>query len=377
MAKKVIISVISDLVTDQRVNRTANTFFKLGYEVILVGRQMKQSMPVESRPYKVVRFRLPYEKGPLFYISYNLRLCWFLLRNKAGLIWANDLDTLLPCRIVSKLYGSKLVYDSHEYFTGVPELENRPAVQRIWKSLEKMVLPGISYMITVNDSIAGLYEKEYRKKPIVIRNIPDYKPATTSLNVESFKEKHGLPTGKKIIIMQGSGINVERGGEEAVLAMQFVSGAVLLIIGSGDVMGKLMEMSKADNLKDKIFFKDKMPFEQMMQFTAIADIGLTLDKDTNINYRFSLPNKLFDYIHAGIAVLASDLVEVRKVVEEYKVGEILKEHNPTALAVLINQMLSNELMLAQWKTNAGLAASILTWPNEEKKILQLLNEVYR
>lgn len=377
MGKKVILSVISDLVTDQRVSRSAQTFFKLGYEVILVGRQMKNSLPMDIRPYRIVRFKLPFEKGPWFYVTYNLRLFWFLLWNKTDLLWANDLDTLLPNCLVSWFYNKKLIYDSHEYFTGVPELESRPDIQRVWKKLENMLLPKISYMITVNDSIAGLYESEYGKKVIVVRNIPDYTPVAASVNADAFKELVGLPVEKKIVILQGSGINLDRGGEEAVLAMQFVENAILLIIGSGDVIFRLKEMSKAINLKDKIIFKDKMPFEQMMQYTLIADIGLTLDKDTNINYRFSLPNKLFDYIHAGIAVLATDLVEVRKIVEAYQVGVVLKHLSPESLSERINYMLSDEIRLVQWKTNARKAALELTWFNEEKKIVTLIDEVFR
>lgn len=90
----------------------------------------------------------------------------------------------------------KLIYDSHEYFTGVPELESRPDIQRVWKKLENMLLPKISYMITVNDSIAGLYESEYGKKVIVVRNIPDYTPVAASVNADAFKELVGLPVEK-------------------------------------------------------------------------------------------------------------------------------------------------------------------------------------
>jgi glycosyltransferase involved in cell wall biosynthesis len=374
LAKKIIISVISDLATDQRVNRTANTFYRRGYKVILVGRKMKKSLEMDTRPYKVKRFELPFEKGPLFYICYNLRLFLYLLWNDADVYFANDLDTLLPNGLLAKMTGKKLVYDSHEYFTGVPELESRPDVQKIWKRIERWLFPGLSYIITVNDSIASLYKQEYHKDLIVIRNIPDM-PVLPSFDSSSFKAKNGLPSGKKIIIMQGSGINVDRGGEEAVMAMEHVDNAVLLIIGAGDVIENLKEMSKKEYLAGKIIFRDKMPFAQMMEFTRVADIGLTLDKDTNINYRYSLPNKLFDYLHAGIAVLASDLVEVRKIVEHYNAGCIVQGHEPLKLAEKINEMLSDENRLAEWKTNAVKASKELTWENEEKKLLMLIDEL--
>jgi len=373
LAKKIIISVINDLVTDQRVSRTANTFHRLGWKVVLVGRKMEKSAEMDKRPYKVVRFELPVEKGPLFYIFYNIRLFFFLAWNDADVYFSNDLDTLLPNFIVSKLTGKKLVYDSHEYFTGVPELESRPDVQRIWKKLEQFLFPRLSYIITVNDSIAGLYEKEYQKKITVIRNIPEFPALPPLSDREEFKFRNGLPSEKKMIIMQGAGINIDRGGEEAIQAMKHVDDAFLLVIGSGDVIETLKKTASAEFSAGKIFFMDKMPYPRMLEFTRAADIGLTLDKDTNINYRFSLPNKLFDYIHSGIAVLASDLVEVKKIVEQYDTGCIVKSHDPGVIGAMLNDMLSDSNRLAGWKKNAVAASAELTWDTEQKKLLSLID----
>lgn len=345
--------------------------------MILVGRELKNSLPVGHKPYRVVRFKLPVEKGPWFYAFYNVRLFLFLLWNETDLLYANDLDTLLPNVLVSRINGSKLIYDSHEYFTGVPELENRPEIQRIWKRIEKRLVPRLSYIITVNESIADLYRNEYGRSVTVIRNVPDNEGIPDPGDVKVFRERHGLPADKRIVVLQGSGINVDRGGEEAVLAMKYLQDTMLLIIGGGDVIDKLKQLSEGDQVKGKVLFLDKMPYSQLIQFTRACDIGLTLDKDTNINYRFSLPNKIFDYIHAGIAVLASDLVEVKKIVEQYQTGCILSEHNPESLAALINYMLSNTDRLNLWKANSKKAAAELNWDHEKTKLNELLNEVFR
>src|SRR5438105_4003003 len=162
--KKAIISVVSDLVTDQRVHRVASTLEENGLEVILVGRQMGKSLPLETRTYKTVRFRLWWEKGALFYAAYNVRLFFYLLVHSADVLVANDLDTLLPNFLISKIKRAELFYDSHEYFTGVPELMNRKGIQRIWKMIERYIFPKLKHVYTVNDSIASLYEKEYHIK---------------------------------------------------------------------------------------------------------------------------------------------------------------------------------------------------------------------
>lgn len=333
-------------------------------------------MELEALPYSTKRFVLLFEKGPLFYISYQVHLFFFLLFRNVDLLISNDLDTLLPNFIISKLKGSNLLYDSHEYFTEVPELVNRPVIQKTWKLLERFLFPRLSYIITVNDSIASLYEKEYHKKIQVVRNIPDMQ-TDTAFDSAAFRKKQGLPLDKKILILQGSGINIHRGAEEAVEAMEYVNGAVLLIAGSGDVIHTLKEMSRQEKLAGKIVFRDKMPFEQLMQFTRSADLGLTLDKDTNINYRFSLPNKIFDYIHAGIAVLASDLTEVKKIVQDYQVGDLVSKTDPVTIAKKINEMLGDENQLEHWKANARKAALELTWEQEQKKLHAITYELLR
>lgn len=172
--KKVILTVINDLVTDQRVDRTARVLLDMGYEVLMVGRQKSDSMkmPWEKNPYEVHRMRLLFEKGPLFYAEYNLRLFFFLVSQKVDLLFSNDLDTLLPDFLHHKLRKIPIIYDSHEYFTETPEVIHRPFVMKFWKFLEKSMVPNLKYCITVNQSIADLFKEKYGNNFVVVRNIP-------------------------------------------------------------------------------------------------------------------------------------------------------------------------------------------------------------
>ena len=134
--KRIIVSVTNDLTTDQRVDRSCITLIKMGFDVLLVGRQLSHSLDLEPRNYRTKRMKLWFTRGPLFYAEYNLRLFFFLLVHKADILLSNDLDTLPANYLASGIRHLTLVHDCHEYFRGVPELNNRGFVAGIWKFLE-------------------------------------------------------------------------------------------------------------------------------------------------------------------------------------------------------------------------------------------------
>lgn len=360
--KRIIVSVTNDLSTDQRVDKVCRFLLSQGYSVILVGRLRKNSKPVINRPYKTKRLRLLFDKGPLFYAAFNFRLFFYLVIRRTDLLLANDLDTLLGNYVATKFKSStNLVYDSHEYFTEVPELKGRKA-KKIWEGIEAWILPNIETCYTVNESISNLYFSKYGKKMSVVRNIS---PLWRQTNLLS-KEELGLPIDKKIIIIQGAGINVDRGAEEAVEAMKFVQNAVLIIVGDGDVVPQLKTVVQLQNMEDKVLFFPKQEYLRMMNYTFHSDIGLTLDKATNINYQFSLPNKVFDYIHTGTPIIATNLVEVARIVNDYKVGHILTTFDALSLSKAINDLLTQEDRLIEYKANCEIAQQVLNWENETK-----------
>jgi len=365
--KRAIISVINDLVTDQRIDKTASVLVDLGFEVLMVGRRKTDSPRMPDRVYETLRMRLLWEKGPVFYAEYNIRLFLLLLSHPADLLVSNDLDTLLPNFLAHKLKRIPIVYDSHEYFTATPELVDRPKVQRIWKWIEKTIVPKLKNCITVNASIAEMFEKEYHVPFKIVRNIPRQRegvaiPSRSELN---------LPEGKKIILMQGAGINVQRGAEEAVEAMKYIDSAILLIVGGGDVLPELKKMVQDMSLQEKVVFVARQTPEKLAGYTAHADIGLTIDKDTNINYRFSLPNKLFDYIYAGVPVLASPLVEIKRIIQHYEIGTFIENHDPVHIAETINALLQDENRMSQYRQNTKKAASELNWENEKNTLIDI------
>ena len=371
--KRAIVSVINDLVTDQRVNKSCLALQKAGYVVLLVGRKQRKSPPMDDRPYSTHRMKLLFEKGPLFYAEYNIRLFLFLLFHRSKLLLSNDLDTILPNYFISRLKGCKMVFDSHEYFTETPELVHRPKVQKVWKRIEGFVVPKLEEMITVCDSIADLFREKYGVKCHVIRNIPSRK----ALPPKGDKQALGLPANKHLLILQGSGINIQRGAEELVQAMTLLDDCFLMIIGGGDVLPVLKQMVEEQGITGRVRFFPRMPYAQMMACTQLAELGFCLDKDTNLNYRFSLPNKLFDFIQAGVPIVASHLTEIEKIIRQYDIGLFIENHEPSTIAATIREALMDKDRIAVWKQNLSVAAQELCWENEERKLLEIYHHYDR
>ncbi|HAJ98687.1 MAG TPA: glycosyltransferase [Bacteroidales bacterium] len=364
---RVVFTVSNDVFTDQRVNKMAQTIYAMGFSPLIVGVKRPDSLHFAPEYAGIVRLPIWFRKGFLFYAELNIRLFFYLMGIKMHLIVANDLDTLLPAHLVARIRNKPLVYDTHEYFTGTPDVALRPTRRWFWGNLENWLFPKQQTIITVNNSIANLYKEKFGKNLVVVRNMPRYRQL--QLN-ESFSIA-GLDPSKNIVLIQGSGLNTGRGTEELILAMQpeyGICNTQLLVIGDGNAKQQLMDLADSKGLQNLVIFLPRMPYDLLMQHTARATIGATLDKPFCTNYLYSLPNKLFDYILAGLPVLASDLPEVKAIVGKYDVGMICKSNEPQEIAKCINEMLSDAQRLKQWQTNCLQAAKTLNWENQEETI---------
>ncbi len=365
--RRAIVCVTNDLGTDNRVHRTCVVLRELGWDVLLVGRELPGSLPLQ-RPYGTQRMKLLFRKGALFYADFNLRLFLLLIQRRAGLIVANDLDTLLASFLAARLKGSELVYDSHEYFTEVPELQGR-AARRVWLALERWIFPKLRHVITVNESIAQAYRSRYGTDLTVARNIPMHR----ELGPLPLRRELDLPEDRFILILQGSGINVQRGAEEAVLAMRELPECLLLLVGGGDAWPVLERMVQEHGLQDRVRQLPRMPYERMMQYTRNADLGLSLDKDTNLNYRYSLPNKLFDYFRAHIPALVTDLPEVAGIVRRYDAGVVIPAPEPLRIAAEVKALMGDEHRRSALRQNAIFAAASLDGEREKAVLTALFD----
>ncbi len=364
-------SVINCICYDQRVQKIAKVVSDLGCDVTIIGRRKGDCCKDDRVPFRTFRFRMLFHKGFFFYKFFNIRLFFYLLFHDYDILIPNDLDTLLPNFLVSRLKRKQLVYDSHEYFTGMPEIRNRPFVKWVWKTIEKSIFPYLDHVCTVSDSIAKQYDLEYGIRPVVLRNC-----SMSSEGIAKFsRAETGLDPEDLLLILQGGGINVDRGGEELIEAISLVENVSLIIAGSGDVLQELRQKVTDLKIFHRVKFVPKVPWPELMRFTRTADAGLSLDKDTNLNYRFSLPNKLFDYLSAGIPVIAGNLQEVSSVIKKYDCGLIIPEITPFHIAGAIDKLKNNQELLNKLKKNAVIASQELSWEKESLKVREFYERV--
>ncbi len=356
---KVISVVSNDVVTDNRIQKIAASLQKYGYEVTLLGRKRDGSLVLPQIKSSIVRIKLWFNKGILFYANLNIRYFFYLLKSEFDIIISNDLDTLPASFMASKLSNKKLFFDSHELFSELPELMAHPLKRKIWRKLEAILLPQIKAGITVSPSIAEYYSEAYGKKFGIVLNTAYFNPNKPS-EMQQQEEKTVLYRGM---------VNLGRGLELLIDAIKQMKNVKLLIIGDGDIKDQLEEKIHKENIKDKIIFLGRLAINDIENYASKAQVGLSLEEDMGLNYRYALPNKLFDYIQARLPVLVSDLPEMAALVKKYGVGEVLYERKPETLAKLLDQMLNKNISNNKYNTNLEMAAREFCWEKEEDKLI--------
>lgn len=368
---RISVAVITDLETDQRVRKVCTWMQQQGFSVVVTGLQRPFSNQLPERPYTQNRLITKRQKGVLFYAEWQWKLYHALRKVPADVVYANDLDSLFPAWLAARLHGALLVYDSHEWFTEVPELTNHPIKKWIWKKLEAFLVPKTAGRLTVNASIAQKLQDAYGFPFMVLRNVPN--SISISPNPALLPQD---AQAKFCLILQGNGINIGRGAEEAIRALHFLPEQVhLILVGAGDVFPLLPGLIEAEGLQSRVSLLHRMPYEKMMQLAASCHLGLSLDKNQSGNYLFSLPNKVFDYWMAGIPVLASNLPELQALIHATGAGVLCEEVQPKLIAQAILPVLESTNLHADLCLKAKKAATLHCWEHEQQTLQQLFQTV--
>ncbi|MDX2068170.1 MAG: glycosyltransferase [Haliscomenobacter sp.] len=362
---KLVFTVTNDLCYDQRMQRICGTLSAEGHEVTLVGRLRKTSPLLPPAPYRQVRLACWFEKGKLFYLEYNFRLFWWLLLQKSFDVYTGiDLDTIMPCLGVARLKGKKCYYDAHEYFSEVPEVVGRPLTKWIWEMVARIGIPHVDKAYTVGPALAQIFQQRYGIPFEVVRNMPfqNSNPSSTPPPLNS--------STPPIILYQGV-LNAGRGLETAIAAMQKIEGAVLWLAGEGDLSQELRQLAKDLQVECKVRFLGYLNPVELRSVTQQASIGLNLLENRGLSYFYSLANKAFDYVQAGVPSIQMNFPEYLALQEEHRVFYLINRLEVEVLVQAIEHLLGDGELYLALEENCRKAAVEWCWEMEKVRLVEM------
>lgn len=363
---RLVFTVTNDLSYDQRMQRIAGTLSAAGYAVTLVGFEKPHSIPLRDAPYRQIRLRPRFTRGKLFYLEYNHLLYHYLLREKPDLIGSIDLDTLSAGYRASRKLDVPLVFDAHEYFSELPEVVSRPLIHRFWSGLENFLCRKVEYNYTVSHTIAQAMGARYGRSYTVFPNLP-------RRHQSSGQEPEGYKKTQPFVLYQGA-LNQGRGLEQAIDAFASLP-LELHIAGEGDLSAALRQRAEQSVSRDNIRFLGYLEPEHLRTYTPGAWLGLNLLENRGLSYYYSLSNKFFDYLHAGVPQICMDFPEYRRINAEIEVAVLLPELNPEKLATAVRDLQSDPVRYERLRSNCLLARERYCWEAIEPEIVRFYSRI--
>ncbi len=359
---RILLTVTNDLTYDQRMQRICTSLANAGYDTVLIGRKLKNSLPLSSQAFQQKRISCFFSKTILFYAEYNIRLFFYLLFTNADALCAIDLDTIIPILFVSILKNKPRVYDAHELFTEQKEIVTRKNVYQFWMAIEKFAVPRFKNGYTVNLFIKEEFERRYGVNYQIIRNLPQLKPLIVN-------KKFSKPT----IIYQGA-VNEGRSFETLIPAMNAVDGQ-LLICGKGNFLEQAKQLATEHNLDGKVIFKGAVEPKELQIITQQSHIGVMLFESTGLNQYYSLANRFFDYMMAGIPQLCVNYPEYAAIIKDFPFAYLINDTSPQTIAEALNNLLKDVVVYESLQKNTLLAREALNWNEEEKRLIQFWKQI--
>lgn len=364
----VLFTFLGNFHYDSRVTNFYYSFSEKGYLVKVVSFDwLTNNFRTQNGDISV--YQLKKNSSLIFYLKFSLILTYRLLLTKAELIFAEDVYTLPFVILFAKLKKAKVCYDSREIYAHLAGLSNKKNKQLFWRWIEKTFIKSADVVITTGEMDSTYLEKEYNlQDAVVIRNLPPAKEIMESFN---YREKYNLRNNEIILLYQGV-ILPGRGLNIIFNIMDQLLNCVLIILGDGIYEEKCRQIVREKNLPDKVFFFGKVTQNELLKYTSGADIGLALIENLSLSYYYALPNKMFEYIYCGLPVIASNLPQMKAVIEKYNVGLCVNVEDSNEIKRVINMVASDDNYRKRLSANCKEASLELNWNNEVKKLFNVL-----
>lgn len=371
MQKKICIAFLGNALHDSRIVNLTNSLKDDNCEVKVISFDwFISNQEYHDKIFSI--YKLEKKSSILFYLKFSFILVKELLKTRSDIYFAEDFYTLPFVTIIAKLKRGKIYYNSRELYAFIGGLRNRPFIQSLVKTIEQFFIKKVNLVLTTGEMDSHFLENYYGiKNTLVIRNIPLLRYPDSRMD---FRKKYDLPSNSFILLYQG--VLLEGRGIPLVLkAMKELPETFLIILGDGEQKNNFIKLADQYNLANRVIFAGTINQNDLVNYTAGADLGLTLIENISVSYYHALPNKLFEYIMAGLPVLSSDLPQMKRIVDTYQVGEAININDEKNIIKTILKLVENRELLKKYQDNCLRAAMELNWQEEYKKVrAKLLGE---
>ena|SRR5579885_2510344 len=387
---RVCLHVLRDARYDTRAMREATTLAEAGFEVTILDVVSAQAHPVEEkmRGFRMRHILVPDWKSArqsevrffLKSIQTFFRSCRQLFLYPADIYHASELTALPACYIVAKLRRKPLIFEVYDLSFPVPATG-----VKFWRKLggvldvfQSWMLPHCAGIIATSPLHAEELRKRYRIADVtLVRNVPVYRHVTAT---NRLRQHLGLLPETRIVLYQG-GLQPGRGLEMLVSAAPYLQKDIVIVMIGPDMLGtraKLEALIARHNVEDRVKIIAEVPYEELLEWTASADIGVTLlPPDYSLNVRTSLPNKFFEYLMAGLPVLSSKITAINDVITAYNVGQVISSLTPQDIGAAINTMLQDREGLVRMKKNTVKVARECCWQKDSVRLIDLYQNILK
>ncbi len=365
MKKKAVITFLGNALFDSRVMNLYSSLKKRNVDVTVVCFDYRGSgVKSDNSDFRIYSVRKE-GNSLLFYLKFIFYLIINLLAKKYDYYFAEDIFTLPFVQFFSGFYDSKLIYDSRELYPFLAGLRKKSSNQKIISAVERRYIYKADYVLVTGEMDGEFLSEYYNLNNILLlRNLPKLSGGIKPVNL---RQELNISEEDLLIVYQG--VLLEgRGIDLLIKAVEHFSDVHLVVLGDGEFKSKFESLTKELNLESRVHFRGMVAQDKLLSFTAAADLGAALIENLSKSYYYALPNKLFEYIMAQVPVIVSNLPQMRKIVEEYKVGYVLQDWNVDSLVELLRKIKSDKNQLMNLKLNASKASQELNWDREFETI---------
>ena len=332
---------------DSRVEKEAATLRDAGYRVTVMADAAPAQPEREEKDGIAVR-RMA-RRGPripgVSFMLHEWRLGRALTALRPDVLHAHDSNALLPVGIAARSLRRPFVYDAHDLWLHRPRRQRSRLYHTLQNAffgiIERLFVPRAAVTLTVSAPIARHLEHRYRLARVeLVPNYPERPGATVRREIRELEGLAHVPPSAPIVLYLG-GLMGGRGIEYLARSMADVPAAHLVLLGSGHQGPELVAEARRTGVDERVHIIPPVPPEEVVDHASSATIGVSPIVPSCLNYEYSLPNKLFQYMAAGIPVVASDFPQVREVVVGSDAGLVVDTQRPEAIAAALNELLGD------------------------------------